>query len=316
MDQERLSDLTLFNSIDAGRMSEQMGLVAKGKTRGAANTPAESATLPDDVETQIIHKVHELRSEVVQDSQLRLQTLNRLMSKTRASVGVSVLENEVTPIVTGLEQNAQVDVIDLDYTQEKLEQQKQDFNAWRKSRRLDRPAEESKSPLSFFADLFLLAIVEGALNLFFFTENNALGMLGAFAQAFIIAGVNILLCVVIGFVLFKRVNSIFILQKALGVVSIAAFMVALPAAHLVIGFYRIARQGQADAGEHILETPPDAAAIDIESTKIMMAGPEINGASQLWTAVDWALAGDIYRLDEMSIIMCVIGVIFGGVFCA
>ncbi len=43
----------------------------------------------------------------------------------------------------------------------------------------------------FFADLFLIAIVEGGLNLFFFTEGNQLGMLGAFFQALLIAAANI-----------------------------------------------------------------------------------------------------------------------------
>lgn len=311
MDQEVLTDRTLFVPVDGARMATQLGLSEKGRARGQQNLPPATAAIPDEVEAAIVQQIATLRTGIVQDVQLRLQAINRAISRDRAAISTAALETDIAPIVTRLEQNARIDILDLEATREKLQEQRSDFLAWRQKRRLVRPAEESHSPISFFADLFLLAIVEGGLNLFFFMDNSEFGMLGAFLQAFLIAAANILVCTVAGFVLIKRVNSVFLLNKLLGFVSAAALFVCLPFAHLIVGFYRIAR-GESGAGSvPVSDTPVEAAGADLAVVSTPSSGTTATTGSDMWTAVEWALNREFHRLDEMSIIMCVVGIILG-----
>ncbi len=287
MDKFSINDTTIFNSIDASRMAEKKDLANKGRIQGEKNLPPSTAKIPDETEADIIQETSSIRSNTVQSIQLSLQSLNKLISKERANIGTRVLDTDITPIVTKLEQRANLDLIAISDTETKLKEQQIYFKEWRARRNLKRPAEESKSALSFFADLFLLAIAEGGLNLFFFMENNELGMLGAFVEAFLIAGANILVCVVFGFVLLKRMNSVFILNKLLGFFSALVLLLSLPIIHTIIGFYRIARQSLPNSAD------------------------EIASHTEIWTAIQWAVHGEFDRLDEMSIIMCAIGVILG-----
>jgi len=301
----------MFVPVDAARMAKNMALSEKGQARGQQNLPPATAAIPDEVEAAIVQEVTTLRAGVVQDVQLRLQAINRAISRDRAVISTSALETDIAPIVTRLEQNARIDILDLEATREKLQEQRSDFLAWRQKRRLVRPAEESHSPISFFADLFLLAIVEGGLNLFFFMDNSEFGMLGAFLQAFLIAAANILVCTVAGFVLIKRVNSVMLLNKLLGFLSAAALFVCLPFAHLIVGFYRIARgEGGADPSA-LPAVPVEVAGADLAAASAPASGAATSTGSDLWTAVEWALNRDFHRLDEMSVIMCVVGIILG-----
>lgn len=283
MDPTRLGDQVVFTPIDAVRFSEQLDLTARGTRNGKANSPPTVSKQLDDVEAQIVQEVGAIRTRVLQDVQLRMESISKQISESRARIGTRFLENTVSPIVARLEQDIATDAIDLDDTREKLEQQREYFSEWRLRRRLKRPATEPRSGFSFFADLFIIALAEGGLNLFFFMENNPLGITGAFLQALLIAGANILACTVIGFVFFKRVNSVFILNKMLGFFTILLFIVGLPFVHFIVGFYRMLR-GEASA---------------------------IEGSSELWTAVTWAVNFEFNRLDELSIILILVGVVAG-----
>jgi len=299
MDQQRLSDQTLFKPVDAVRMAKQMSLSEIGIERGKQNLPPPTTALPDEIEQSIIEQVSAHHSSVVNDVQLRLQAVNSGISRNLGSIGTSVLETDVDPLVSRIEQYANTDIIDLHDTRTKLKEQREYFRSWRTRRNLARPAREPKPAFSFFADLFVLAIAEGGLNLFFFMEGNEFGILGAFLQAFLIAGANIVVCTVVGFVLLKRVNSVFILNKALGFLSIIFLVIGLPIVHGIVGFYRIARKEAASIAP--LDGAPD----------VVAEGAAEIVTSQLWTAISWATNFEFHRLDEMSIIMCVIGTILG-----
>ncbi len=281
-DQERLSDRSLFGTVDAQRLARQMDLVNVGAQRGMQEQPASDHAGFDQVEASIAGEIQAIRAQARQDVLRRLRAINESISKDRSRISTSNLEASVAPKVTAIEQRAQVDLLELEDKRGKLEEERAEFAKWRQRRNLLRPARESGNAFNFFADLFLIAILEGALNLFFFTENNSLGILGAFFQAFLIAAANILLCCVVGFVAVKRVHSVFLLNKLIGAVSILVLLVGLPILHGVVGFYRIARQQT-----------------------------EVEGGSALWTAMAWARALEIERLDELSLIMTMVGIVAG-----
>lgn len=284
MDGNSLPDLTMFRPLDVERYAKRVGVEARGAERGAANQPPPDALALDDVESEIVGGIIAERTQMRNDVIDRLRGLNELLARARSRLVTTELENRVAPMISAIEQRAVIDLRDLEQKFQRLTESQKDFNDWRKERKLERPARSPKSAFVFFADLFLIAIVEGGLNLFFFTEGNQLGMLGAFFQALLIAGANIVVCAVIGFALLKRINSRFIANKLLGIGSLLALLVALPVVHLIVGFYRVARND------------PEAA------------------ASPLWSAVTWFqnLGANAHRLDELSLIMAVIGVIAGG----
>ena len=102
MDQEILTDRTLFVPVDGARMATQLGLSEKGRARGQQNLPPVTAAIPDEVEAAIVQQIATLRTGIVQDVQLRLQAINRAISRDRAVIITSALETDIEPIVTSL----------------------------------------------------------------------------------------------------------------------------------------------------------------------------------------------------------------------
>jgi len=282
-DQERLVDRVLFRPIDVERLAAQLRLEDKGEADGASEIPSSDQRVCDDPDSRIASEVSNIRTSVVQEVMARLKTINEAIARDQALLTANDLDARIAPEVVAIEQRVEIDLLDLDNTRVEQQEAARYFREWRRKRKLSRPARKPKGAVGFFADLFLIAILEGALNLFFFMENNALGILGAFFQAFLIAGANILICAVLGFTLLKRINSVFLLNKVLGFGAAAVLIVGLPTVHWVIGFYRIARQ---TSGE--------------------------DASSALWTAITWANQYEYHRLDELSIVMMVIGVVAGG----
>jgi hypothetical protein len=284
VDGDDLPDLTVFKPLDLERYAKRLNLDARGAERGAVNLPATDAIALDDVESEIVSNIVGDRTQVRNDVIGRLRSLNELLARARSALTTTDLENRIAPKIASIEQQAMIGLHDLDEKQTRLIEDRADFSDWRKLRKLKRPARAPKGAFGFFADLFIIALAEGGLNLFFFSEGNDFGLLGAFFQALLIAGANILICTVVGFALFKRINSSFLLNKLLGFTSVATVLIGLPIVHIIVGFYRVARN------------TPEAA------------------ASPLWTAVTWFqdISANAHRLDELSIIMIVAGIIAGG----
>lgn len=280
MDGNSLPDLTVFRPLDIERYAKRLALEQRGAERGAMNEPPSDAVVLDDIESEIVGGIVAERTQLRNDIIDRLRGLNELLARARSRLVTTELENRIAPKISAIEQRAVVDLRDLGEKFGRLTESQADFKGWREERKLKRPAKAPKGAFVFFADLFFIAIIEGALNLFFFTEGNSLGMLGAFFQALLIAAANIVVCAVIGFALFKRINSRFIANKLLGFVSVLGLLVALPLVHLIVGLYRVARQGDV--------------------------------ASPLWTAIGWFNERAFFHLDELSMIMIAIGVIAGG----
>lgn len=285
MDGETLTDLTIFKPLDAARFADRLSLAGRGAERGATNLPDSSSDSLDEVETDIIANVVAEHTQVRNDVLVRLRELNELIATARATLVTTDLENRVAPMIAAIEQRAVTNLLDLQHQFEREAQARATFKEWRRIRKLTGPAKDPKSGFGFFADLYIIAIVEGGANLFFFTEGNAAGMVGAFFQALLIAAANILLCSVMGFALVKRINSVFFVNKVIGVLSIAVLLLGLPTLHVIVGFYRIARKTL--AATHSVDSP-------------------------LWTAVDWARNLDFRRLDELSMVMILVGIVAGG----
>jgi len=293
VDGNSLPDLTVFRPLDIERYAKRLALETRGAERGGANQPPADAASLDDIESEIVGGIVAERTQLRNDIIDRLRGLNELLARARSRLATTEIENRVAPKISAIEQRAVVDLRDLEQKFQRLREGQADFQGWRDERKLKRPAKAPRSAFVFFADLFLIVIVEGALNLFFFTEGNQLGMLGAFFQALLIAAANIVVCTVIGFALVKRVNSVFIANKLLGFAAVLVLLVGLPLMHMVVGFYRVARNAVSE------------------------------GVSPLWTAVGWF--GEIFRtppapplaawgfshLDELSLIMIAVGVIAG-----
>ncbi|HOY79091.1 MAG TPA: hypothetical protein PLN33_14845 [Hyphomonadaceae bacterium] len=293
MDGNSLPDLTVFRPLDIERYAKRLSLEQRGAERGAANQPAPDATSLDDIESEIVGGIVAERTQLRNDVIDRLRSLNELLARARSRLVTTELQNRVAPKISAIEQRAVVDLRDLEQKFQRLRESQADFQGWRDERNLKRPAKAPRGAFVFFADLFLIALVEGGLNLFFFTEGNQLGLLGAFFQALLIAAANIVVCTVIGFALIKRVNSKFLFNKLLGFAAVLVLLIGLPLIHTVVGFYRVARS-------HVVEGP-----------------------SPLWTAVGWF--SEIFKtppvpapavwgfshLDELSFIMIAVGIIAG-----
>ena len=293
VDGNSLPDLTVFRPLDIERYAKRLSLESRGAERGATNQPPADALALDDIESEVVGGITAERTQLRNDMIDRLRSLNELLARARSRLVTTELESRIAPKISAIEQRAVVDLRDLEQKFQRLREGQADFQEWRNERKLKRPAKAPRSAFVFFADLFLIAIVEGGLNLFFFTEGNQLGMLGAFFQALLVAAANIVVCTVIGFALVKRVNSAFIANKLLGLAAILILLVGLPTGHIVVGLYRVARNA-------------------VEQ-----------GVSPLWTAVGWfqeilrappvppPAAWGFSHLDELSFIMIAVGVIAG-----
>ncbi|MEC7291280.1 MAG: hypothetical protein VXW22_14415, partial [Pseudomonadota bacterium] len=274
----------MFNPIDLKRWSKDLKLEKRGEQNGLSEYPTQDAQGLDEVEQSAISAVLAERAQVHKDMLLRISELNNLISTARARLSTNDLEVRVVPLVTEVEREASIELEEVNHKRERLDQQIAYFAEWREMRALSRPAKSPKPAFSFFSDLAFIAVLEAMANLYFFSEGNPAGLLGAFFQALLIAVVNISLFAVLGFVLVKRIHSVFAGNKMTGFVGVAAVFVSLPLMHSIVGFYRLAF---ADRDNIESSVPP------------------------LQQAIQWFANFEFWRYDELSVVMVIMGVIAG-----
>lgn len=117
--------------------------------------------------------------------------------------------------------------------------QQKNFNAFRVMNDLmDREPHYPKSPLYHYSVVAVIALLEIILNTIIFAKGNAMGPLGGFWEATLVAVVNLSVAYVAGRFAMRQANHVETKRKVGGWMGIAGYLCALPFINLMAAHYR------------------------------------------------------------------------------
>jgi hypothetical protein len=123
-----------------------------------------------------------------------------------------------------------------------------DLQAFKRMHVLRREADYPSSSLKSFGLLFLMLVLETALNASFFAQGNDLGLLGGAIQAFLISLVNVCFGFMVGYFILPWKNYVSSVNRTLALVFSIVFGVLALAGNLGVGHYRDAMSIAPDNG--------------------------------------------------------------------
>lgn len=226
--------------IDVDRLAKELRLVEEAKRLGEAGLPAADAAVITGPEAAVVQRVEKARQDYVDWAVLRLNVLNSDLARrnvaqevNRARQADQEFERKASALLT--EQEAVVRGLG-----EIARKRKAELDAFRAEHGLTREAHFPSGARTYLQYALLVALVgaEGVLNASFFAEGLDTGLLGGFAQAGIMAGLNVVIAFLVGKFGVRYVNHRRSISKSFGYLALAVSMVLMICIGLGIAHYR------------------------------------------------------------------------------
>jgi hypothetical protein len=243
--------------LDVAKLTRELRLVEEGKRLGEAGLPSPDARTLSGPEAATVQRVERARQDYVDWAVLRLNVLSEDLGRRNVTQAVnrarqadkeferkaSSLLSEQEGVLRGLGDAAR--------------QRKAELEAFQSRHHLSREAHYPTSTGLYFryAFLLLLIVVEGTVNAGFFAQGLSTGLIGGFAQAGILAAVNVMVAFAFGKWGLRYVNHAHLGWKLLGFASLLSAAAVMTAMGLGIAHYRDSLTSEAmDAARSALQT--------------------------------------------------------------
>jgi hypothetical protein len=230
----------VFPPLDAGRLAEQLGLRAKGRDRGLRNEPASASTVLDEVETRIVERIESERATahgtVIDQFRLAAERLANLDFEGR----FAEIRHAAPAVVSEFKAEAATGRDELHGLRRRLtehEAEKAAFKARHRLERTPRPPSPGMQTLKLGL-VALLLMIETVLNGSFLAKGSELGLLGGATEAFAFAFLNVVGSFLFGRLGLPELSHRNVMRKAVGLLSLAAFLGFAVALNLALAHYR------------------------------------------------------------------------------
>lgn len=186
--------------IDVDRLAKELRLADEAKRLGEAGLPAPDARVITGPEAAVVQRVEKARQDYVDWGASRLNVLDNDLARrnivkqvNRARQADQEFERKASALLT--EQDAIVRRLG-----EIARKRKAELEAFRIEHGLSREAHFPTGARTYLSYVILMAliVVEAVLNARFFAQGLDSGLLGGFAEAGIMAGINVVIAFLIG----------------------------------------------------------------------------------------------------------------------
>lgn len=232
----------IFPDIDATALAKDLKLVARGRSRGAEEQPANGLATLDPVESEIVEKVgeHRRRGLNAHDEHMRVYRA-RLAEALDAKARI---ETEAQTARTDFDTSARSWDDHVAHQRAMLEDRAVEYGAFRRDHGLKERTARNPGSLTFTIGLVLLMIVvESVLNDYFFAQSNAFGLFGGSMVAFVISIVNVGVSLWAGwfgrYAVHRRIGL-----KLIGIVVVLVWTAAAASFNLGVGHFRDVADGR------------------------------------------------------------------------
>ena len=255
-----LRDVSYLTPLDGERFLDELDLAGRAQRRksaGEADRMSEDAGFRSRLEARL----DALRQTAANDTQKRLNMMGDLIHQHAASIDFTRTETEIAADLSRMKVEAGAAAGEIETLYERYREQRAHFAEFRARRGLRRPAAPPPNVLRYTLVLYVLWVLEAAMNMLFFAGGNVMGLAGGFVLALLVSSVNIGAAFAVGFLLTKWINSVFLLRKAIGWLSSLVFLPLLIAGHFVVAHYRAQQMLAAEEGEFLANSEYFALAV-------------------------------------------------------
>lgn len=226
--------------LEVDKLAKELRLVDEAKRLGEAGLPACDATLISGPEAAVVQRVEKARQDYVDWAALRLNVLSQDLGRrnitqdvNRARQADKEFERKASTLLT--EQDSILRTLG-----ETARKRKAELDAFRTEHGLTREAHFPSGTRTYllYAVLFLLVGVEGVLNARFFAQGLDSGLLGGFAEAAIMAAINVAVAFLLGKFAIRYVNHRSAALKTLGLAALAFSFFVMACVGMGIAHYR------------------------------------------------------------------------------
>ena len=232
---------TTLRELDEPRLANALKLAKQAKRDGEDNLPPSESTSISAFEKQIVESVEKHHTSVRADMQHA-----RALHDKEITSHVSRLMDATT--VPDADAELRTLTVDIDIDKHKLKRARGEvkgaefvLNQFKARHKIFDAPSRDESAFVNFVTLFAIVLTEAAANVLFFAEGEELGILGGYLIAGGVSAANVIGFFLIGYLLVRYKNSGPMVQKGIGILSIAASLIALTAFHLGVAFYRQAK---------------------------------------------------------------------------
>jgi hypothetical protein len=241
--------------LDVELLSHELRLLEQAERLGKARVPAPDAKSLSGPEAAIVQRVEKARQDYIDWAVMRLNTLSENIARRTAIRELNRArhaDREFDRTASGLiaEHESLLRIL-----AETARNREAELGSFRTRNQLSHEADYPTASGSFLrvGILFVLIVVEGLVNARFFAEGLNEGLLGGFAQAGMLAAMNVIIAFMLGKYFVPYLWHLQLVKKIYGMISLAFAIAVMCAIGMGIAHYRDSLvAGVTDPGQEVL----------------------------------------------------------------
>lgn len=237
-----------FAPVDIDGLGRRWRLREQGEADGRSGVPAPDSTSPTAAEQKIELWFTAERDRLAGDLAAHLNAQNEALARLDTAMDIAALRKDAGHAVSQLEQTHVAWKGEIPRLLRRAREAKCEYDSFRVTHRLSRPAREINSRGVAIAWLALCVVIESVLNGAFFAEGSDAGLIGGIAVALSVSVVNVLL---LGFLLglgpARWINHRNWLLRTAAVLMLVAGFALLVLVNAFVGHYRDAYERLGEA---------------------------------------------------------------------
>ena len=260
----------IFPQLDVEGLKSQLGLVEEGRKRGAHDSPTSDMDHYDDIEQKIISILESEAKKTTQSFEAHLDTYTQRINNLRHSTAHSHIRSPVDQAQAQFHASLNKELNELIQLQQNVRDNENDVDTFKREHDLDRAPHYPESRVKHWGLIGILLLIEAVLNGSFLALGNELGLLGGTFEAIVIALINVLLGLFVGWKVVTQWNHRSPYRKIPGSIGATVYLIGMSGFNLAVAHYRTALGG---------DVPEDAPRIAFET---LTATPFLVDDIQSW----------------------------------
>lgn len=241
-----------FIQIDRALASDRLKLDERGKGQGSIDLPPQSQVALDNVETEIITFVNEHYSRAQIDAANNVRTYDARLSGLTLLSGISSIRSEASRALGDFNVQVKNALNRLANTRDAITSSYEELREFRRENDLRRPAHPPSPFVATYGTIFIVWLLETAMNAFLLKQNDSMGYLGGVVAAATVGAINVLGAVYAGRQIWPRTHLKNTSKRVLAWVGVGVWLVLMVFWNVMAAYFR-------DAKSAGLEHPEQAA---------------------------------------------------------
>ena len=231
--------LTVFQELNLDTAKRDLHIEERAVTQAEAKEPALGSTAFDSVENEIVDFVESVKTRDRQMLADQLEVYSDRLAALNFEGRLGDIDMAIQEAKAEFQRIIELGLDKLHARRRSLLQREKDLTVFREENKLRRSAQYPSFEKTIFliGIIAVLGLIETIGNTSFLAKGNELGILGAYTEAVIISGLNLIGAVIFA-VLCKNVVHINIQRKILGYLAIVSYLIFMAGLNILVAHYR------------------------------------------------------------------------------